>query len=77
VTLVDGDTLLEADALKRVGEVFAAEPDDTVAVGGLIRVANGAVIVGNTVVEPRVARSAVDATQTAEYLRGFLAGRVA
>jgi cellulose synthase/poly-beta-1,6-N-acetylglucosamine synthase-like glycosyltransferase len=77
VALVDGDTLLEADSLQRIGEVFAVEPDDTVAVGGLIRVANGALIEGNTVVEPRVARSALEATQTAEYLRGFLGGRVA
>jgi cellulose synthase/poly-beta-1,6-N-acetylglucosamine synthase-like glycosyltransferase len=77
VGVVDADTLLERDALKRIGEVFALEPDDTVAVGGTIRIANGSVIEGDTVVEARVARGGVEASQTGEYLRGFLGGRVA
>jgi cellulose synthase/poly-beta-1,6-N-acetylglucosamine synthase-like glycosyltransferase len=57
--------------------VFAANPDDVVAVGGTIRIANGAVIEGNAVTEPRVAYSGIEASQTAEYLRGFLGTRVA
>jgi cellulose synthase/poly-beta-1,6-N-acetylglucosamine synthase-like glycosyltransferase len=77
VAIVDADTLLEVDALKRIGEVFAANPDDVVAVGGTIRIANGAVIEGNAVTEPRVAYSGIEASQTAEYLRGFLGTRVA
>jgi cellulose synthase/poly-beta-1,6-N-acetylglucosamine synthase-like glycosyltransferase len=40
VALVDSDTLLEADALKRIAEVFAVDPEDVVAVGGTIRIAN-------------------------------------
>jgi cellulose synthase/poly-beta-1,6-N-acetylglucosamine synthase-like glycosyltransferase len=77
VALVDSDTLLEPDALERIAEVFAAAPDDVVAVGGTIRIANGAVIVDNAVRSARVARAGVEATQTAEYLRGFLGGRIA
>src|SRR6476620_3636703 len=42
VAIVDADTLLERDALKRVVEVFATDPDNVVAAGGSIRVANGA-----------------------------------
>jgi cellulose synthase/poly-beta-1,6-N-acetylglucosamine synthase-like glycosyltransferase len=77
VGIVDADTLLERDALKRIGEVFALEPDDTVAVGGTIRIANGSVIEGDAVVEARVSHGGVEASQTSEYLRGFLGGRIA
>src|SRR4051812_10988109 len=77
VALVDSDTLLEADALKRVAEVFAVDPDNVVAVGGTIRIANGAVIENSVVTSPRVAHAGVEASQTCEYLRGFLGGRIA
>jgi cellulose synthase/poly-beta-1,6-N-acetylglucosamine synthase-like glycosyltransferase len=77
VAIVDADTLLERDALKRIVEVFAADPDDVVAVGGTVRVANGAVIEHNAVTVPHVARGGTEASQTAEYLRSFLAARIA
>jgi cellulose synthase/poly-beta-1,6-N-acetylglucosamine synthase-like glycosyltransferase len=77
IAIVDADTLLEPDGLKRIAEVFALEPDDTVAVGGTIRILNGALVEGEAIVEPRVAHGGVEVSQTAEYLRGFLGGRVA
>jgi cellulose synthase/poly-beta-1,6-N-acetylglucosamine synthase-like glycosyltransferase len=77
VAIVDADTLLERDALKRVGEVFAADPDNVVAAGGNIRVANGAVIEKNAVAVPHVARGGTEASQTGEYLRSFLGARIA
>jgi cellulose synthase/poly-beta-1,6-N-acetylglucosamine synthase-like glycosyltransferase len=77
VALVDGDTLLDRDALKRAVEEFAVDPDNVIAVGGTIRIANGSVIDGGTVVEARVPRGGVEVSQTAEYLRGFLGGRIA
>ena len=77
VAVVDADTLLEADALKRIVEVFAADPDNVVAVGGTIRIANGAVIENNVVTSPRVPHAGVEASQTYEYLRGFLGTRIA
>jgi cellulose synthase/poly-beta-1,6-N-acetylglucosamine synthase-like glycosyltransferase len=77
VAFVDADTLLEADALQRIAEVFAGDPDNVVAVGGTIRIANGAVVEGHAVETPRLATSGIEASQTAEYLRSFFAGRVA
>ena len=77
VAIIDADTLLEADALKRIGEVFAADPDDVVGVGGTIRIANGAIIDKHAVTQPRVSHSGTEASQTGEYLRGFLGGRIA
>src|SRR5262249_9246460 len=77
VAIVDADTLLEPDALRRIGEVFAADPDDVVGVGGTIRIANGAVVENGQVVRPPVSHSGVEAAQTSEHLRGFLGGRIA
>ncbi len=77
VAIVDADTLLERDALKRIVEVFAADPDNVVAVGGSVRVANGALIEHNAVAVPHVARGGTEASQTAEYLRSFLGARIA
>jgi cellulose synthase/poly-beta-1,6-N-acetylglucosamine synthase-like glycosyltransferase len=77
VAIVDGDTLLDRDALKRAVEVFAADPDNVVAVGGTIRIANGVLIADQQVTEPRVPTAGIQATQVTEYLRGFLGGRVA
>jgi cellulose synthase/poly-beta-1,6-N-acetylglucosamine synthase-like glycosyltransferase len=77
VATIDADTMLERDALKRIGEVFASDPDGVVAVGGSIRVANGSVIENHAVTKARVAQAGVEASQTAEYLRGFLGGRIA
>jgi cellulose synthase/poly-beta-1,6-N-acetylglucosamine synthase-like glycosyltransferase len=76
VALTDGDSLLEWDALKRIGEVFAADPDAVVAVGGTTRIANGAVIEQGVVTRPRVSVRGVEASQTGEYLRGFLGSRI-
>jgi cellulose synthase/poly-beta-1,6-N-acetylglucosamine synthase-like glycosyltransferase len=77
VATIDADTMLEQDALKRVGEVFATDPDDVVAVGGTVRIANGSLIENHVVTKPHVAAPGVEASQTAEYLRGFLGARIA
>ena len=77
LAMVDGDTLLDRDALKRAVEAFAADPDNVVAVGGTIRIANGVLIADQQVTEPRVPVTGIEATQVIEYLRGFLGGRVA
>jgi cellulose synthase/poly-beta-1,6-N-acetylglucosamine synthase-like glycosyltransferase len=76
VAFTDADSLLERDALQRTGEVFAADPDAVVAVGGTIRIANGAVIEQGVVTRPRVSVRGVEASQTGEYLRGFLGSRI-
>src|SRR4029077_12134993 len=77
VAIVDADTLLERDALKRIVEVFAADPDNVVAAGGSVRVADGAAVEQNAVTVPHVARGGTEASQTAEYLRSFLGARIA
>jgi cellulose synthase/poly-beta-1,6-N-acetylglucosamine synthase-like glycosyltransferase len=77
VAITDADGILEPDALARALRPFEEHPDDCVAVGGNVRVASASHIAGGTVVEPRVGRGGVAATQVLEYLRGFLGVRIA
>ena len=78
VVIVDADSLLEPQAITRSVRPFEIHPDDCMAVGGGIRVANGSRIVGGQVVAPAVSwRAGVGATQVLEYLRGFFATRIA
>ncbi len=51
------------------------ESSEVVAVGGVIRVANGCVIDSGRVVEVRTSKSPLANFQIVEYLRAFLAGR--
>ena len=77
VAIVDADSLLDRDALARIIEVFSADPDRVIAVGGTVRVANGGVIEGGVMTRPRVPLHGLEGTQVTEYLRSFLAARIA
>jgi cellulose synthase/poly-beta-1,6-N-acetylglucosamine synthase-like glycosyltransferase len=77
VAITDADTILEPDAIARMLRPFEEHPDDCLAAGGNVRVANASKIVAGRVVDPDVSRRGVDATQTLEYLRGFLGARIA
>lgn len=77
VVVVDSDSLLEPQAITAAVRHFEIHPDQCMAVGGGIRVANGAKIVGGQVVAPGVSMSGIGATQLLEYLRGFFATRIA
>jgi cellulose synthase/poly-beta-1,6-N-acetylglucosamine synthase-like glycosyltransferase len=76
VCVIDADSLLEEHALSRTVLPFIEDPD-TVAVGGIVRIANGCRIEDGHVTEVRLPRNALAMFQTVEYLRAFLAGRVA
>jgi cellulose synthase/poly-beta-1,6-N-acetylglucosamine synthase-like glycosyltransferase len=76
VCVIDADSLLDNDALVRVVLPFI-EDARTVAVGGIVRVANGCTIEGGRVTEVRLPRNWLARFQVVEYLRAFLAGRVA
>ena len=67
---LDADTLLEPEALMRIVRPFL-EDVRTVAVGGIIRIANGCIVDRGIVEDIRLPR-----LQVIEYLRAFLASRV-
>ena len=75
VCAIDADTILEPDALLRLGQQFVLDKR-LVALGGAVRVLNGCTVRGSQVTERRAPRRLIECTQAAEYIRGFLAGRV-
>lgn len=76
VGAMDADTLLEPDALARVARPFL-EDTSTIAVGGIVRIANGCRIEAGSVEDIRLPTRALPRFQVLEYLRAFLASRVA
>ena len=73
----DADSLLEADSLLRAVQPFVEGGEETVAVGGTVRVANGCPVRGGRVVEVRLPRHPLALLQTVEYMRAFTMARLA
>jgi cellulose synthase/poly-beta-1,6-N-acetylglucosamine synthase-like glycosyltransferase len=71
---VDADTLLDVDALPRLVREFQVRPE-TVALGGIVRIANGSTVEAGRVTEARTPRQLLLNLQIIEYLRAFLVGR--
>jgi cellulose synthase/poly-beta-1,6-N-acetylglucosamine synthase-like glycosyltransferase len=77
VCAVDSDSLLESDALLRVARPFLEDPKRVLAVGGIVRVANGCTAAAGRVLGVDLPQSWIARFQVIEYLRSFLGGRVA
>ena len=77
VCIIDADSIIEPDGLLRAAEPFMHDDGRLMAVGGTIRVANGCEIEGGSLRQIGVARELVPRFQVVEYLRAFLAHRVA
>ena len=73
---LDADSLLDADALLRIAMAFM-QNKHTVAVGGIIRVANGCKIKDGKVLNVGLPKKIWALFQTIEYFRSFLVGRIA
>jgi cellulose synthase/poly-beta-1,6-N-acetylglucosamine synthase-like glycosyltransferase len=74
---VDGDSLIENEALLQVAQPVFDDPELVVATGGIVRIANGCRIDHGRVVEVGLPRARLAALQVVEYFRAFLVGRVA
>jgi cellulose synthase/poly-beta-1,6-N-acetylglucosamine synthase-like glycosyltransferase len=77
VCVVDGDSVLERDALLRIMVPILADPEHVVAAGGIVRVLNGCEIEAGRVRRVRLAKKSIEVIQVVEYLRAFLIGREA
>ncbi len=73
---VDGDSLLEKDALLKMVRPFLEDPEKTVAAGGIIRLINGCTVKNGQVQEVRLPRNALARFQVIEYFRAFLGARI-
>lgn len=72
---VDADSLLDSDALIRIAMSFM-EYKYTIAVGGIVRVANGCTIKNGEIRSIGLPKKSIARFQIAEYFRAFLVGRV-
>lgn len=73
---IDADSILDPDALLRMGHQFLINRN-LIAAGGSVRVLNGCEIEGSRIKKIRSPRGILANIQIVEYLRGFMAGRVA
>lgn len=73
---VDADSIIEENALLRVVKPFMEFPEEAVAVGGIVRIANGCEVHEGRVTKIRLPERAIPVFQVVEYLRAFLTGRI-
>ena len=73
---VDADSIIEENALLRVVKPFMEHPDEMVAVGGIVRIANGCRVRDGRVVQIGLPNRVLPIFQVVEYLRAFLSGRI-
>ncbi|MCC2684779.1 MAG: glycosyltransferase [Paenibacillaceae bacterium] len=76
VATIDADSLLEKDALIRLVKVYMENPQQHIAVGGNVRIANGSTIGDGRVLSPKLSNKWLPAMQYVEYVRAFLGGRI-
>lgn len=76
IASIDADSLLEKDALIRIAKVYMENPEETVAIGGDIRIANGCKIENGVVSDIRLPDKFLPMMQCVEYLKAFLGGRI-
>lgn len=77
VAVIDGDSVLDANALLKAVRPFVRDPDRTVAVGGSIRIANGCEVFAGRVVHADFPSRILPRIQAVEYIRSFLFDRMA
>jgi cellulose synthase/poly-beta-1,6-N-acetylglucosamine synthase-like glycosyltransferase len=77
ISVIDGDSVIEGDAMAAIMDAMLPHAAETVAAGGTVRIANGCSITKARVERVEPPKTFLGAAQVLEYLRGFLFGRVA
>ncbi len=73
---IDGDSILEKDALLKMVRPFIDDPEKTVAAGGIIRLSNGTEVKAGQITKVHMPRNWIARFQVLEYLRAFLGVRL-
>ncbi len=73
---VDADSIIERGALKDVVQPFLSNPDQIVATGGAVRIANGCEVGQGSILSVNLPKNRLIRSQIVEYLRAFLLGRI-
>ncbi|MGY0401748.1 glycosyltransferase family 2 protein [Carnobacterium jeotgali] len=72
---IDADCIIEKDALLRIVSPFLKH-EETVAVGGMVRIANGSEIKNGQIVQTKIPKKMIERFQVIEYFRAFLTSRI-
>jgi cellulose synthase/poly-beta-1,6-N-acetylglucosamine synthase-like glycosyltransferase len=75
ICAIDADSILEDDALLKVAKPFL-DDERVIAVGGIVRIANGCRIERGRVTDVRLSNKLVPSFQVIEYYRAYLSGRM-
>jgi cellulose synthase/poly-beta-1,6-N-acetylglucosamine synthase-like glycosyltransferase len=75
ICVVDADSVLQPDSLRRVVRPFLEDPT-TIAVGGTVRIANGCTLRRGFLEKVGLPKNFLARVQVVEYLRAFLFGRL-
>lgn len=73
---IDGDSILEQDALIKSMKPIIDSGEEVIAVGGSVRIANGTTISNSNVEKIDLPTNPIAIMQIIEYLRAFLIGRL-
>ncbi|MGQ9614882.1 MAG: glycosyltransferase family 2 protein [Spirochaetota bacterium] len=73
---IDADTILGSDALAKLIMPFVNDPERTVAVGGVVKAANGAEIQSGRLLREHLTKNILVILQGIEYARSFFMGRM-
>lgn len=73
--VIDGDTILEKEALLHMIRPFFVDPD-TLAQGGTLRILNGCQVIKGKISQIKIPKKILEGIQVVEYLRAFLYGRM-
>ncbi|MFC0525132.1 glycosyltransferase [Pontibacillus salicampi] len=76
ISSIDADSLLEKDALIRMARKYMENPEETVGIGGNVRIANGCRIENGVVKDVKLPRKLLPMLQTVEYMKAFIGGRI-
>ena len=76
ICTLDGDSLLEQDALLKVMKPIIDSNEQVIATGGSVRIANGCVVEKGEVISVGLPSNPIVVMQIIEYLRAFLIGRI-
>lgn len=77
IACIDVDCVILPDALLRMAKAYLENPEKTVAIGGVVRIANSCVIEDGRLVEVNLPQKAIGRFQVLEYIRAFLLSRMA
>lgn len=72
---IDADCIIEKNALLRIVKPFLKN-DETIAVGGIVRIANGCEIKSGNLINAKLPRKLIVVFQILEYFRAFLTSRI-